>query len=66
MTPTEFLIDALSKEDVDEVHDMVLIRRHKNGSVSYRSASESNFEVYSMVVLTKALVEVDFVQQVHE
>lgn len=55
MNLTELLIRSM--ENLDDVGDVLIIRRHKDGCVSFESASKSRFDAYAMVCSVKATIE---------
>ena len=48
MTPSEYLIAQLESEEVDELEYCVLIKKHKNGCVSYGGNRASRVDINSL------------------
>ena len=55
MNPTDLLIRSM--ENLDDVGDVLVIRRHKDGCISFESALKSRFDAYAMVCSVKATIE---------
>jgi hypothetical protein len=54
-SPTDFLISAM--ENMDDVVDVLIVRRHTDGCIGFDSASGSRFDSYAMCCATKASLE---------
>ena len=57
MTPSDFLIRCM--EDIDDVKDVAVIRRHEDGAITFDSARRSRFDTYAMVCGVKATIEAE-------
>jgi len=46
-------------EDIDDVKDVAVIRRHEDGAITFDSARRSRFDTYAMVCGVKATIEAE-------
>lgn len=53
----------MTDEAFDEVETVVCIKRTKSGGISYNSNTNSNFDIYAMVNITKAFVEAEITKR---
>jgi hypothetical protein len=63
MSPSEFLMEELSREDIDDVAAVVVLRRYKSGAIAYGSNDQSRTEIYSMANITQAFLLSDIIAQ---
>jgi hypothetical protein len=55
MTPTEFLIHAT--EDIDDVIDVLIVERGKDGKIWFNTNGGDYFTAYAMACMTKCFIE---------
>jgi hypothetical protein len=55
VTASDFLIECM--DNIDDVEDAMIIRRHKDGAITFSSASKSRFNTYAMCSAVKATIE---------
>lgn len=54
MTPSEHLIKELESEYIDELEYLVVIKKHKDGCVSYSGNRESKMDIYTLCNMVAA------------
>lgn len=55
MNPTDFLIGMM--EDLDEIQEVVIIRRHKDGAIDFAHSTGSRINMYAMVTAAQAYIQ---------
>lgn len=53
--PTDFMMTMM--EDLDNIEEIVIIRRYKDGSVDYGHSTGSRINMYAMVMAAKVFIE---------
>ena len=58
-SPTEFFIESMDK--LDDVVMVTIIRRHKDGGISFDTNTHSRFDSYAMTSMAAAFAQADII-----
>lgn len=62
MTPSEYFIKQLEDEYIDELEYVVVLRKHKDGCISYSSNGCNRVDIYSICEATKVYLQADIIK----
>jgi hypothetical protein len=63
MTPSEYLIEELQDEDVDNISAIVILKKYSDGRVGYKSNDQSRTDIYGLCHIVQAFLLSDIVAQ---
>lgn len=55
MNPTDFMMQMM--EDLDNIEEIVIVRRYKDGSIDYGHSTGSRINMYAMLTAAQAFVQ---------
>jgi hypothetical protein len=61
MTPSEYLMEALSK--VEDAESVLIVIRHKDKGISFGTSDNCKYTAYALARITAAYVEADMVSE---
>lgn len=62
MNPSEFFIKQLEDKDIDELEYVVVLRKHKDGCISYSSSGGDRVDIYAICEATKVYLLADIIK----